>query len=78
MPDRACAEVCFKTAIRVVRSRDGRLLELRAATDLAHLWRDTRSGHEAHALLQPILGAMEDGEAAPDLRTARSLLEELA
>ena len=77
VPDSACAEACFTTAIRVARGQDGRLLELRAATDLARLWRDIRSSHDAHALLQPILGTIEGGEAALDVRTARGLLDEL-
>jgi predicted ATPase len=39
-PDRARAEACFLKAIEIARSQDARLLELRAATDLARLWRD--------------------------------------
>ena len=42
-PDRARAEACFLQAIEIARSQEARMLELRAATDLARLWRDTGS-----------------------------------
>src|SRR5712672_28748 len=41
MPDRSRAEGCFGKAIEIAKNQDARLLELRAATDLARLWRDT-------------------------------------
>jgi class 3 adenylate cyclase/predicted ATPase len=75
MPDRVLAESCFTTAIQVARGQEARLLELRAANDLTQLWRDLQSDQDAHALLQPILDAIEGGETAPDVRTARSFLE---
>jgi class 3 adenylate cyclase/tetratricopeptide (TPR) repeat protein len=77
-PDRACAETCFKQAIEVARGQDARLLELRAATDLARLWRGTGPDAELRALLEPILAAIEGGETARDVREAKSLLAELA
>jgi hypothetical protein len=76
VPDRARAEACFTKAVRVARGQHARLLELRAATDLARLWRDTRPDNDIHTLLQPILAAIEGGETARDVRNARSLLDE--
>ena len=35
------------TRIEVARSQEARLLELRAATDLARLWRDSGSARDA-------------------------------
>jgi predicted ATPase len=76
-PDRSGAEACFVKAIEVARHQDARLLELRAATDLARLWRDTRSDRNPRALLEPILAAIEGGETTRDVRRARALLAEL-
>jgi predicted ATPase len=75
-PDRLVAEACFVKAIEVAHGQEARLLELRAATDLARLWRDTRSGKDPRALLEPILAAIEGGAAARDVRNARALLAE--
>ena len=61
-PDRARAEACFLKAIDIARSQEARLLELRAATDLARLWRDAGSPNDPRALLEPILAAIEGGE----------------
>jgi predicted ATPase len=76
-PDRPSAEACFVKAIEVARHQDARLLELRAATDLARLWRDTRADRDPRALLEPILATIEGGETTRDVRHARALLAEL-
>jgi predicted ATPase len=65
-------------AMSVARNRGARLLELRAATDLARLWHDDGRCTEAHALLAPIYGWFPEGFAMPDLREAKALLDELA
>jgi predicted ATPase len=77
-PDHARAEACFLEAIDIARSQEARLLELRAATDLARLWRDTGSSNDPRALLEPILAAIEGGENTRDVRNARALLAEIA
>jgi len=77
-PDRARAEVCFTKAIEIAREQDARLLELRAATDLGRLWHGTRPTGEVRALIEPILGQIEGGETALDVRDARDLLAMLA
>jgi predicted ATPase len=71
------AEACFVKAIEIARSQDARLLELRAATDLAGLWRDIQADGDPRALLEPILAAIEGGETTRDVRNARALLAEL-
>jgi predicted ATPase len=64
--------------IEVARSQEARLLELRAATDLARLWCETRSDNDPRALLEPILAMIEGGETTRDVRNARALLAGLA
>jgi predicted ATPase len=76
-PDRIRAEACFTKAIEVARSQEARLLELRATTDLARLWRGSRADVDLRGLLGPILGMIEGGETARDVRDARALLAEL-
>src|SRR5262249_42865765 len=73
-PDHARARACFSAAIDVAGRQQARLLELRATTDLARLWRATRPDNDLRALLQPVLSAIEGGETARDVREARSLL----
>jgi class 3 adenylate cyclase/tetratricopeptide (TPR) repeat protein len=77
-PDRLRAEDCFKKAIEIARGQEARLLELRAAVDLAQLWRDTGSDSDPRAMLEPILATLEGGEMTCDVRNARTLLAELA
>ena len=76
--DPARAEACFHRAIEIARSQEARLLELRAATDLARLWRNAGSANDPHALLEPILAQIEGGESLRDVRNARALLAEIA
>ena len=76
-PGHARAEACFRWAIEIARGQEARLLELRAATDLARSWRDTGSPDDPRALLEPILAAIEGGEDTRDVRNARALLGEV-
>ena len=52
--------------------------ELRAATSLARLWRDQGRHHDAHDLLTPIYEWFTEGFDTPDLKDARTLLDECA
>ena len=76
-PDQARAEACFLRAIDIARSQEALMLELRAATDLALLWRDTGSPNDPRALLEPVLAQIERGEATRDVRAARALLADI-
>jgi predicted ATPase len=53
-------------------------MELRAATNLASLWRDQGKRAEAHDLLAPIYGWFTEGFDTLDLKEAKALLEQLA
>ncbi len=77
-PDHSRAEACFTKAIEVARNQQARLLELRAATDLARLWRGSRANDDLRGLIEPILAMIEGGETACDVRGARALLAELS
>jgi predicted ATPase len=73
--DRAAAEVCFRSAIGFARERAAKLWELRAATNLARLWREQGRRAEASDLLAPIYGWFIEGFDSPDLRDAKALLD---
>ena len=75
--DRARAEACFLEAIEIAHGQEARMLELRAATDLARLWREVGAPNDPRALLEPILAVIEGGETTRDVRTARALLAEI-
>jgi len=64
-------------AIEIARGQGALLWELRATRDLAQLWRDQGKLGEARDLLVPVYGSFTEGFDTPDLREARTLLEEL-
>jgi predicted ATPase len=72
------AATWFQRALVTARQHGARLLELRASTSLARLWRDQSKRTEAHDLLAPIYGWFTEGFDTPDLKEAKALLEELA
>jgi predicted ATPase len=72
------AEACFRTAIEVARGQQAKSLELRAAVSLGRLWRDEGKRTQARRLVAEVHDWFTEGFDAPDLRDARSLLEELA
>jgi predicted ATPase len=76
--DEEHAEGSFLTAKRIASAQETKLLELRASTDLARLWRDQGKRTEARDLLAPIYGWFTEGFDTPDLKEAKALLEELA
>ena len=77
-PNLPLAETCFLKAVEIARDQEARLLELRAATDLARLWRETNSPNDPRTLLEPILAQIESGETTRDVRNARALLAEIS
>lgn len=76
--DRSRSEACFRKAIEIARSQQGGLLELGAANDLVRLRRDSHSGGDIRALLEPVLETVEGRADTRDVRNAHELLADLA
>jgi class 3 adenylate cyclase/predicted ATPase len=74
----AAAEAAFRQAIAIAARQTCRAIELRAATSLARLLRDTSRRAEARDLLAPVYGAFTEGFGRPDLQTAKALLDEVS
>jgi predicted ATPase len=72
----AQVEAELRRGIEIAEAQGARLWQLRAATELARLWRDDNRG-EAPALLAPIVGWFTEGFETADLLDAQSLLDEL-
>jgi predicted ATPase len=72
------AEAWYLEASKIAREQDARLWELRAAVSLARLRRGQGRHDEAHGLLAPIFGWFTEGFNTPDLKQAKTLLDELA
>lgn len=75
---RAEAEASFHRAIEVARGQRTKSLELRAALSLGRFWRDEGRLQDAHRLVAEVYGWFTEGLDTPDLREARSLLDELS
>jgi predicted ATPase len=61
----------------VAQRQSAKLFELRAATSLAHFWRDQGKRAEARDLLAPTYGWFTEGFDTPVLQDAKALLDEL-
>lgn len=72
------AEDCFRQAIDTARQQLAKSLELRAATSLARLWGSQKKQRTAAEFLAPIYDWFTEGFETPDLKEAKSLLEELS
>ena len=76
--DGAQAEQEFRHALDIARDQSAKLLELRAATDLARLWSANGRRTGAVELLRPITAWFDERTDVPDVREARALLAKLA
>ena len=72
------AELCFRTAIEIARRQSARYMELRATTSLARLIAKQGRRDEARAMLAKIYGWFTEGFDTPDLKDAKTLLDELS
>jgi predicted ATPase len=76
--DTLAAEEFLVTALDVARKQGAKLWELRAAIDLAGLWRDQGKTAEAMTLLQPIHDSIAEGDCPEERGKAQALLTVLA
>jgi predicted ATPase len=72
------AEAYFKRALTVARQQQAKSWELRAAMNMARLWRDQGKRDEARNLLAPVYGWFTEGFDTRDLQDAKKLLDELS
>jgi predicted ATPase len=75
--DEKAAEASFRQAVAIARGQGAKSFELRAATNLGHLWAGQGKAAEAHALVSEIYAWFTEGFDTADLIEARALLEDL-
>ena len=71
------AEARYLQALDLARAQEAKSFELRAATSLARLMRDTNRIDEARTILAEIYNWFTEGFDTADLKDAKALLEEL-
>ena len=72
------AEVCFRQSLAVARRQTAKSFELRTAISLGRLLKKQGKESEARKLLEDIYGWFTEGFDTPDLKEAKSLIEELS
>jgi predicted ATPase len=77
-PETEKAEAYFDRALAVARQQQAKSWELRAAMNLARLWRSQGKPQQARELLAPVHGWFTEGFDTLDLKEAKTLLDELA
>jgi len=75
--DETAAEQNYKLALRVANRQSAKVLELRAATGLARLWREQGKLSEARDLLAPLHHWFTEGLNTRVLQDAKALLKSL-
>jgi predicted ATPase len=78
MGDEAQAGASLNKALEVARRQNAKSWELRAATNLAHLWVAQGKPDQARQLLAGICSWFTEGLDTPDLTEARTLLQSLS
>ena len=65
MHEHAAAEDSYRQALAVARRQSAKFWELRAALDLARLWRDQGKAQQARDLLAPVYDWFTEGFDTP-------------
>jgi predicted ATPase len=72
------AEACFQQSLAVACRQMAKSFELRTAVSLGRLLKKQGRGSEAKKLLEEIYSWFTEGFSSPDLKEAKSLIEELS
>jgi predicted ATPase len=71
------AEQCLADALKIAQDQHATMLELRAATSLARLWKKLNKVDEATRILHSVCAKFHEGVDNPDLSEAKTVLLEL-
>jgi len=71
------AEQCLCEALKVAQHQNARMLELRAATSLARLWKKLNKVDEATRILHSVCAKFHEGVDNLDLSEAKTVLDQL-
>ena len=77
-PSVQAAEECLCEALKIAQDQHATMLELRAATSLARLWRKLNKLDEAKRLLNSVYSRFNEGFDTRDLIEAKIVLEQLS
>ena len=72
------AEASLQKALEIARRQNARVWELRAAIDLAHLWRRQGKAEEGRKMVKEIYAWFTEGFDTPELREAREISGEIS
>jgi predicted ATPase len=76
-PSVHAAEECFCEALKIAQDQHATMLELRAATSLARLWKTLNKVEEATRILHSVRAKFHEGVDNLELREARTVLDQL-
>jgi predicted ATPase len=76
-PSVQAAEQCFCEALKIAQDQHATMLELRAATSLARLWKKLNKLDEAKNILNAVCAKFHEGVDNFDLKEARTVLAQL-
>ena len=77
-PSVQAAEQCLCDALKIAHDQHAKMLELRAATSLARLWRKLNKVDEAKRILNAVYSRFTEGVDNLDLIEAKTVLEQLS
>ena len=77
-PSVQAAEQCFCEALKIAQDQHAKMLELRAATSLAKLWRKLNKSDEAKRILHSVYSRFTEGVDNRDMIEAKTVLQQLS